>query len=154
MDGVWITNPGCGGSNPLRGANLIKFRPRKNQNMSQWTEELKQQVIEEYEASNPTPENTTEIIEELAEKHEKTVNGTRLILSKAGVYIAQASKSNSTTNSSSGDKTPRKSKQDSLDELTALLVEHGVTVDDTIISRMTGKAAEFVITSIKHVIEN
>jgi hypothetical protein len=108
--------------------------------MSQWTDELKQEVITAYTESNPTPENTTEIIEELATKHEKTVNGIRQILSKAEVYVSKTAATSS--GSASGTKTARKTKQESLDELSALLVEHGVEADSTIIDKMTGKAAE------------
>ena len=32
-----------------------------------WTEEQKQSVIESYKAGSPTPENSTELIKEIAE---------------------------------------------------------------------------------------
>jgi hypothetical protein len=120
---------------------------------TQWTDELKQEVIDAYTAAEPTAETSTEIIEELAEKHEKTVNGIRMILIKAEVYVKKTAKTSSSS-SSSGEKTTRKTKQESLDELSALLSGHGVEVDTTIIDKLTGKAAEFFITSIKTIIEN
>ena len=120
---------------------------------SQWTDELKQEVIAAYEAAEPTPETTTEIISDLAEQHDKTVNGIRMVLSKAGVYVAKTPQ-NASSGGASGDKPKRKTKQESLDELAALLTDHGVEVDSTIVDKMTGKAAEYFITSIKHIIEN
>lgn len=121
--------------------------------MSQWTDELKQEVIAEYKEKNPTPETTTEIVAELAEKYDKTPNGIRMILTKANEYVAKGNTA-STSNSGSGDKPKRKSKQESLDELKALLTEHGVEVDETIVDKMTGKAAEYFIGGIKHILEN
>lgn len=120
---------------------------------TQWTDELKQEVIEAYTAAEPTPETSTEIIQELAETHEKTVNGIRMILIKAEVYVKKTAKTSS-SNSASGEKTIRKSKQDSLDELSALLTKHGVEPDATIIDKLTGKAAEYFITSFNTIIEN
>ena len=40
-----------------------------------WTDELKNKVIEAYEAGNPTPENSTELIKEIAEEIEQSPNG-------------------------------------------------------------------------------
>lgn len=120
---------------------------------TQWTDELKQTVIAAYTAAEPTPENTTEIINELAEEHDKTVNGIRMILIKAEVYVAKAAKTSSSS-SDSGDKPKRKTKQESLDELSELLTKHGVTADATIIDKLTGKAADYFTASFKTIIEN
>jgi len=117
----------------------------------QWTDELKQQVIEEYTSKNPTPETTGDIIEVIAEEHGKTVNGVRMILSKASVYVSKGKPSSS---SPAEDKPARKTKQESLDELSQLLEDHEVQPDDTVISKMTGKAAEFFIKAINQIIED
>lgn len=106
--------------------------------MADWTDELKQQVVTEYEAEKPTPETSIEIVKELAEKHGKTVNGLRMILSKAGVYICGAK---AKPTASKSDKAPRVSKQDSIDELVDLLEDHGVEIDEEIFGKLTGKAA-------------
>ena len=45
-----------------------------------WTEEQKAKVIEAYEAAGPTPENSTEIIKDIAEEFEQSPNGVRMIL--------------------------------------------------------------------------
>lgn len=121
--------------------------------MSQWTDESRQQVIDQYTAGNPTPENTLDLIEQIAEEHEKTVNGVRMILSKASVYVSKTANATSAT-SDSGDKPKRKTKQESLDELSAILTKHGVEADVTIIDKLTGKAADYFTASITHIIEN
>ena len=38
--------------------------------MATWTDELKEQVVEMYEKAQPTPENSTEIIKDIAEQIE------------------------------------------------------------------------------------
>ncbi len=74
-----------------------------------------------------------------------------MILSKAEVYVAKTAAS---TSSASGTKTTRKSKQESLDELSALLTKCGVEIDGTVIDKMTGKAAEYFIKAFNHIIES
>jgi len=120
---------------------------------TQWTDELKQEVIDAYTAADPTPETSTEIIQELAETHEKTVNGIRMILVKAEVYVKKTEKTASSS-SDSGDKPKRKTKQESLNELSAILTKHGVEPDASIIDKLTGKAADYFTASITTIIEN
>ena len=56
--------------------------------MSDWTDELKEEVVAAYLEREPTPENTMDIVKELAEEYDgKTPNSIRMILSKAGVYV-------------------------------------------------------------------
>lgn len=110
--------------------------------MSEWTDELKQQVVAEYVAMEPTPENSTEIVKELAEKHEKTVNGIRMILTRADVYVKKVA---ATASASAGTKTAstRVSKADAIAELTGLINGAGLEADDEILSKLTGKAAVY-----------
>ena len=54
---------------------------------NEWTDELKQQVIEAYEALEPTPETTMDAVKEVANDFDKTANGVRMILSKDSVYL-------------------------------------------------------------------
>ena len=56
-----------------------------------WDDEKKAAVIEAYEAAEPTPENSMEVVAELAEEFEESPNGVRMILTKAGVYIKTVS---------------------------------------------------------------
>ena len=55
-----------------------------------WTDEKKAEVIEAYESANPTPENSMEIVAEIAEEHNESPNGVRMVLTKAGVYVKKA----------------------------------------------------------------
>ncbi len=49
-----------------------------------WTDEKKAEVIAAYEAQNPTPENSMEIVAEMATEFEESPNGVRRVLTKAG----------------------------------------------------------------------
>lgn len=107
--------------------------------MADWTDELKEEVVARYQEAEPTPENTTEIIEELAEEYEKSPNGVRMILSKAGVYVKKAG----TKPSASSSKSTRVSKADEIQRLTDIIESQGLEADDAIISKLTGKAAKY-----------
>ena len=120
--------------------------------MSSWTDELKTEVIDKYTSQNPTPENTLDLVADIADKCNVTVNGLRMVLSKAGVYVARGT--TAATNASDPTKAKKKSKDESLKELTTLLTQHGVEVDDGIISKLTGKAAEFFIKAFNHLLED
>lgn len=104
-----------------------------------WTDEEKAEVIEAYENADPTPETSVEIVKSLAEEFDQSVNGVRIILSKAGVYVKQAA-------APSGGNKPastRVSKQDAQDSLTKALADAGQEVDEDIVSKLTGKAATY-----------
>ena len=116
--------------------------------MSEWTDELKEQVIADYEAGEPTPENTGDLVIAIAEDIGKSPNAVRAILTKSGKYITKGS-----SKPAGEAKEKRKSKQDSLDELTALLDKHNASIDADIINKLTGKAAEAFITSFTTIIE-
>ena len=112
-----------------------------------WTEELKQQVIEKYEAAGPTPETSTEIIKDIAEEFEQSPNGVRMVLVQAGVYVKkEASTSGDGTKKSSGasEGTKRVSKETSIAALKAAIKAKGKTVDDEILDKLTGKAAVYL----------
>ena len=104
---------------------------------SEWTDELKAQIIKEYQAAEPTSENSMEIVKNLADEHEKPVNGVRMILSQANVYVKKAA----ATKAGGGDKPKRVSKQDSIDSLVETLEGLGLNVDESITEKLTGKAA-------------
>jgi len=107
--------------------------------MSEWTDELKEKVVEEYTSREPTPENTMEIVAELADEYEKTVNGVRMILTKAGVYVKKAAVKGESKAKEGTSK--RVNKAEAIDELKTVIANSGSTVDEDIVSRMTGKAA-------------
>ena len=107
--------------------------------MVDWTDELRAEVIEQYKDAKPTPENSIEIVKEIADGLEGgTVNGVRAILSKAKVYVKKAPdvKGN-------GDKpaSKRVNKQDAIDGLKSAISGASGTVEDEIIDKLTGKAA-------------
>lgn len=109
-----------------------------------WNDELKAKVIAAYEAGEPTPETSTELIKEIAEEFEQSPNGVRMVLVQAGVYVKkEASATPSKTTTKSGDAPKRVSKESSIAALRALIVSKGVEVDDEILEKLTGKAAVY-----------
>lgn len=104
-----------------------------------WTDELKKQAIADYEAATPTPENSMEVVKELAEGLGCTANGLRSILTRADVYIKKAPVKSGTTSASSS--TKRVSKADALKALHTAIEASGREPDDEITSKLTGKAA-------------
>ena len=115
-----------------------------------WTDEKKAEVIAAYEAQNPTPENSMEIVAEIATEFEESPNGVRMVLTKAGVYVKKAPASGGTSKASGATST-RVSKAAAIEALTAALSDAGQDVDEEIVSKLTGKAAMYfagVITAV------
>jgi len=106
-----------------------------------WTDEKKVEVIEAYEAQNPTPENSMEIVAEIAAEFEESPNGVRMVLTKAGVYVKKAPASGGTSKASGATST-RVSKA-AIEALSAALSDAGQDVDEEIVSKLTGKAAMY-----------
>jgi len=106
-----------------------------------WDDDKKAQVVEMYEAESPTPETSMEIVKDIADEVNESPNGVRMILSKAGVYVKKEAAASGTAAKSSGG--TRVSKQAAQDALTAAIVDKGLTPDEDIISKMTGKAAQY-----------
>ena len=112
-----------------------------------WTDADKQNAIDTYTAGNPTPENSTELIKQIAEDMEQSANGVRMVLVQAGVYVkkdatATATKTK-TGSATTGDKAPRVSKESQIADLRALIEAKGAEVDDDVLSKLTGKAAAY-----------
>lgn len=119
--------------------------------MSQWTPELKEKVIAMYQEKQPTPENSTEIVKEIAEEIEQSTNGVRMVLIQSGVYVKKevAASTGTTTKTATGTKTAgtgtkRVSKEDSIAALKAKIEAAGKEVDDEILDKLTGKAAVYL----------
>lgn len=108
----------------------------------EWTDELKQEVIDTYEAGNPTPETSMEIVKAIAKDIEKTPNGVRMILSRGGVYVKQEV-AKAGTGKADGTKTTRVNKAEAIDTLKKIIEDSGKTVDGDICDRLTGKAAVY-----------
>ena len=114
-----------------------------------WTDESKAQAVEMYEAEQPTPENSMEIVKMIAEELEESPNGVRMILTKAGVYVKKtpaAGGSASSEKKATGGS--RVSKAAAIEALTAALGDAGQEVDEEIVSKLTGKAAQYFTTVI------
>jgi hypothetical protein len=117
-----------------------------------WDEVKRLAAIEAYQDGNPTPENSMELVKEIAEDLEESPNGVRMILTKNNVYVKKspAAAASSSSGSSGG---TRISKQAACDALIAALTDTGQEVDEDIISKLTGKAAQYftgVINSVNN----
>ena len=106
-----------------------------------WDDDKKAQAVEEYGNSDPTPETSMEIVKRIADELGESPNGVRMILTKAGVYVKKAPATGSNGNSTSTGS--RVSKQAARDALIAAINDKGLTVDEDIISKLTGKAAQY-----------
>ena len=123
------------------------YSGKRKKNMA-WDDAKKKKVVDLYLAGEPTPENSMEIVKEIADDLDESPNGVRMILSKAGVYVTKtAAAKTSTAKSSTG--TARVSKEDSQARLIAAINTIGATVDEEIISKLTGKAAVYLATIIE-----
>lgn len=110
--------------------------------MATWTEELKAKVIEMYEAAEPTPETSTEIIKDIAEEIEMSPNGVRMVLVQADVYVKkEPTKAATKKAGGDGEGTKRVSKDAAIAELRKAIEAKGADVDEDIIGKLTGKAA-------------
>lgn len=111
---------------------------------NEWTDELKQDLVAAYLERNPTPQNTMDIVKELAEEYEKTQNGVRMILTKADAYVKKVpEKSTAKAATKSGEGSKRVNKAEAIEGLKATIKKLGQEVDDSICDKLTGKAAVY-----------
>mgnify|MGYP001204263705 CR=1 FL=1 len=106
-----------------------------------WDDDKKAQAVEMYGEQDPTPETSMEIVKEIADELNESPNGVRMILTKAGVYVKKAPATGNGGGTSSGG--TRVSKQAAQDALTAAITDKGLSVDEDIIAKLTGKAAQY-----------
>tara|TARA_B100000579_G_C22199120_1_gene562065 strand:- start:45 stop:491 length:447 start_codon:yes stop_codon:yes gene_type:complete len=106
-----------------------------------WTDEAKAQAVEMYTAEEPTPENSMEIVKEIAAELGESPNGVRMILTRAGVYVKKTPATKST--SSGGGGGGRVSVADAQQAVTDAISDAGMEADQAIISKLTGKAANY-----------
>jgi len=109
--------------------------------MADWTDELKAQVVKDYEEATPTPENSTEVVAQIAEDIEMTVNGVRAVLVRAGVYIKKTPATGGSSETKTGG--TRVNKADAIKELKEIISNNSLDVDDSIVDKLTGKAAVY-----------
>ena len=117
------------------------MKTKRRKRRMAWDDERKAQAVEMYEAESPTPETSMEIVKFVADELGESPNGVRMILTKAGVYVkkAQATGNGGGTTSAG----TRVSKQAAQDALTAAITDKGLSVDEDIIAKLTGKAAQY-----------
>ena len=114
-----------------------------------WDDDKKAQAVAMYEEAEPTPETSMEIVKDIAEELDESPNGVRMILTKAGVYVKKTPAAKSSGGTTGG--STRVSKAAAQEALTAALSDAGQSVDEEIISKLTGKAAQYftsIITTI------
>jgi hypothetical protein len=118
-----------------------------------WDDAKRAKAIADYTGSNPTPTNTQEIIASIAEDLGESVNGVRLILSKAGVYVKQGDtakpKPAVTKTATKADGTAKVTKADSINALVAAIKSTGYILDREIVDKLTGKQAIYFTAVIK-----
>jgi hypothetical protein len=128
------------------GATLTQKRRKRKM---AWDDDRKAEAISAYEEAEPTPENSMEIVKQIAEDMGESPNGVRMILTKAGVYVkkAAAAASSSPSKAGGGGGT-RVSKAAAVEALSAALSDAGQEVDEDIVNKLTGKAAQYFTTVI------
>ena len=120
----------------------VGFKGTKRRRKMAWTDESKEQAVEMYTSADPTPETSMEIVKDIADELDESPNGVRMILTRAGVYVKKTPSSSSSSNGSTGG--GRVSKADAQEALAAAISDAGQEVDDSIISKLTGKAAVYM----------
>ena len=113
---------------------------KRKRNMA-WDDDKKAAVIEAYENANPTPETSMEIVKDIAEEYDESPNGVRMVLSKAEVYVKKSAAAPAAGGKAAGG--GRVSKADAQEALIAALESAGAEVDEEIIGKLTGKAAQY-----------
>lgn len=121
--------------------------------MSAWTDELKAKAIEDYKKAEPTGENSMDIVNEIAEEMGMSPNGVRMILSKAGVYVAKTAKDGPKKAAAGGGAAKtggtKVSKEGAHGALKEAIEAAGKEADMEIISKLTGKAAVYFTSLFK-----
>lgn len=118
---------------------------------TEWTPELKAQVIEQYLAAEPTGDTSTEIIKDIADEIEMSPNGVRMILTQAKVYVKKTAGATTTKPSTTktGDAPKRVSKESAIADLKAAIEARSAPVDEDILSKLTGKAAVYFLSVLQ-----
>ena len=122
------------------GARFYLQQQNKRKRKMPWTDESKAEAIESYTDANPTPETSMEIVKQIADDLGESPNGVRMILTKAGVYVKKTPATKSSSGSNGG---TRVSKQAAQDALVAAITDAGAEVDEDVVSKLTGKAAQY-----------
>jgi hypothetical protein len=118
-----------------------------------WTDEKRKLVVESYVATMETDYSTdeerasasVEVVKDLADEHGETPNGVRQMLSSAKVYIKAAAVKPKAAAASTGTAT-RVNKAEAIQTLRDLIsqsTDSPDNLDEDILCKMTGKAAQY-----------
>jgi len=116
------------------------YQQQQRRKRMPWEEEKKQQAIEMYTAEEPTSENSMEVVKSISTELGESPNGVRNILVRAGVYVKKTPATRSSSSKTNGG---RVSVADAQATLANAIRDTGEEPDDTIISKLTGKAANY-----------
>jgi hypothetical protein len=105
-----------------------------------WEEEQKSKAVSLYVEQEPTPDTSMEIVKDIADQLNESANGVRMILTRAGVYVKKTPAKRASNGSTGGG---RVSVADAQQSLKNALTDAGMEPDDSIISKLTGKAANY-----------
>ena len=117
--------------------------PNKRTRKVAWDDDKKAEAVTLYEAAEPTPETSMEIVKDIAEELDESPNGVRMILTKAGVYVKKTPAAKSSGSTTNGGGSARVSKAAAAEALIAALSDAGQSVDEEIIAKLTGKASQY-----------
>lgn len=116
---------------------------RKGKKAMAWDDDKRNAVVVAYKKANPTPENSMEIVKEIADDMGESPNGVRMVLTKAGVYIKKTESATASSGAPKASTSTRVSKVAAQDAITAALRDAGQEIDDDVVSKLTGKAAMY-----------
>lgn len=101
------------------------------------------QIVQEYLERVPTEDNSIEIIKEIATLYDVSPNLVRMTLIQENAYVRKAPVEKAV------DKDKKPSKETAITALKDAIRETGKEVDDSILDKLTGKAAQYLLTIIK-----
>ena len=120
------------------------YTGKRKRNMA-WDDAKKATAVKMYLDAEPTPENSMEIVKDIADALDESPNGVRMILTKADAYVKKSAATGTKTAAKSTEGgTARVSKEGAHARLTSAINNIGGTVNDEIISKLTGKAAIYI----------
>ena len=117
-----------------------------------WTQEKKDALIakyvetmeNEYDTDEARANASMEVVEELAEEVGESVNGTRVILGRAGVYIKKSAAVAATKAATTSKRVNKAEAIQGLKDVIVMLSNNDETVlDNEILDKLTGKAAQY-----------
>ena len=126
------------------------YQQQQRRKRMPWEEEKKQQAIEMYTSEEPTAENSMEVVKSISTELGESPNGVRNILVRAGVYVKKTPATRSSSSKTNGG---RVSVADAQATLANAIRDTGDEPDEAIISKLTGKAANYFAAIINKVNE-